>query len=73
MKAFFLGTLFGAVVVWLTQHAIRITFSDLKCAVYFALLAWLLWNVSALLRARARSEDRKWAGGKVGKWEGNAS
>ena len=58
MKTFFLGSLFGLGVALLTRHASLITWPNIKCAVYFALFIWLLWNASALLRAKARKEDR---------------
>jgi len=69
MKFFFLGTLFGGLSVLASRNLSHMTFPNFRCAVYFALFAWLLWNVSAWLRAKARGEDRKWVGGKVGKWE----
>ena len=58
MKLFFLGVLFGVGLAFITRHSSLVTFPNFKCFVYFALFAWLLWNVSALLRAKARKENR---------------
>ena len=36
-----------------------ITWGNCKSVAYFALFAFILWNVSALLRAKASKEDRQ--------------